>query len=198
MKKRAVSLILVVLSAILLTACGKGPDSSEENNQSVRSQSNDVTQDTQDRDTEKTIEDKEEAAIGNSTEKETENTEEPGGAQMQKIMIDVGGQSFQAVLYDNETAKALKERLPMTLNMEELHGNEKFYYLEEGLPTDSENVGNIQTGDIMLFGSDCLVLFFDDFNTSYSYTRIGQIEDVQGFAGALAGGTVEVTFRPEE
>lgn len=168
MKKRAFSLILVVLSAILLAACGKGSDSSEE------------------------------AAIGNSTEKETENTEEPGGAQMQKIMINVGGQSFQAVLYDNETAKALKERLPMTLNMEELHGNEKFYYLEEGLPTDSENVGNIQTGDIMLFGSDCLVLFFDDFNTSYSYTRIGQIEDAQGFVGVLADGTVEVTFRTEE
>lgn len=196
MKRRGFGLILVVLSAILLAACGKGPDSSEENNQSVRPQSNDVTQDTQDRDTEKTTEDKEEAAIGNSTEKE--NTEEPGGAQMQKIMIDVGGQSFQAVLYDNETAKALKERLPITLNMEELHGNEKFYYLEEGLPTDTENVGNIQTGDIMLFGSDCLVLFFDDFNTSYSYTRIGYIEDAQGFAGALESGTVEVTFRTGE
>ena len=158
----------------------------------------DVTQDTQDRDTEKTAEDKEEAAIDNSTEKETENMEETGCAQMQKIMIDVGGQSFQAVLYDNETAKALEGRLPMTLHMEELHGNEKFYYLEEGLPTVSKNVGNIQTGDIMLFGSDCLVLFFDDFNTSYSYTRIGQIEDTQGFAGALADGTVEVTFRAGE
>ncbi|QBE98357.1 hypothetical protein PMF13cell1_03923 [Blautia producta] len=198
MKRRGFGLLLVVLSAILLAACGKGQDSSEENNQSVRPQSNDVTQDTQDRNTEKTTENKEDAAIGNSTEKESENTEEPGGAQMQNIMIDVGGQSFQAVLYDNETAKALKERLPMTLNMEELHGNEKFYYLEEGLPTDSENVGNIQTGDIMLFGSDCLVLFFDDFNTSYSYTRIGQIEDAQGFAGALADGTVEVTFRAGE
>ncbi|MDO4272053.1 MAG: cyclophilin-like fold protein [Eubacteriales bacterium] len=198
MKRRAFSLILVVLSAILLAACGKGSDISEENNQSIRPQSEDMTQDTQDKDTEKTTEDKEEAAISNSTEKETENMEEPGGAQMQKIMIDAGGQSFQAVLYDNETAKALKERLPMTFNMEELHGNEKFYYLEEGLPTDSKNVGNIQTGDIMLFGSDCLVLFFDDFNTSYSYTRIGQIEDAQGFAEALESGTVEVTFRTGE
>ncbi|PWJ79123.1 UNVERIFIED_CONTAM: hypothetical protein C7383_101500 [Murimonas intestini] len=117
---------------------------------------------------------------------------------MQGIMINVGGQSFQAILYDNETAKTLKERLPLTLLMEELNGNEKFYYLEDGLPTDSEHVGNIQTGDIMLFGSDCLVLFFDDFNTSYSYTRIGHIEDSQGFADALADGTVEVTFRAGE
>lgn len=86
----------------------------------------------------------------------------------------------------------------MTLPMEELHGNEKFYYLEEELPADSEKVGSIQTGDIMLFGSDCLVLFFDDFNTSYSYTRIGYVEDAQRFAGALADGTVEVTFRAGE
>lgn len=51
---------------------------------------------------------------------------------------------------------------------------------------------------VILHGSDCLVLFFDDFNTSYSYTRIGHIEDAQGFAEVLAGGRVEVTFRSGE
>lgn len=130
-------------------------------------------------------------------ESPTANTES-GGAQMQELIIEVNGQSFKAGLYNNETAKALLERLPMTLNMDELNGNEKFYYLDDRLPTDSENVGSIQTGDIMLFGSDCLVLFFEDFSTSYSYTRIGHIEDSQGFAGALADGTVEVTFRAGE
>lgn len=167
MKKRYFCILMAVLSVILLAACGNSGDSSQENSGSVRSQADKVTQ----------------------------NSEESGGTQMQGIMINVGGQSFQAILYDNETAKTLKERLPLTLLMEELNGNEKFYYLEDGLPTDSEHVGNIQTGDIMLFGSDCLVLFFDDFNTSYSYTRIGHIEDSQGFADALADGTVEVTFR---
>lgn len=115
---------------------------------------------------------------------------------MQALIIEVNGQSFKTGLYNNETAKALLERLPMTLNMDELNGNEKFYYLDDRLPADSENVGSIQTGDIMLFGSDCLVLFFEDFSTSYSYTRIGHIDDSQGFADALADGTVEVTTPP--
>lgn len=198
MKKRGFRLLLVVLSAITLAACGKSPDSSEQSSQPVRPQSENAAQDMQAGNTEKTAEDGEQAFIGNSTEKEIENTEEPGGALMKEIVIDVGGQSFQAVLYDNETAEALKEQFPMTLRMEELHGNEKFYYLEDGLPADAENVGSIQTGDIMLFGSDCLVLFFDNFNTSHSYTRIGHIEDSQGFAGALAGGIVEITFRAGE
>ena len=83
----------------------------------------------------------------------------------------------------------------MTLNMDEMNGNEKFYYLSEGLPTSAQNVGSIRVGDIMLYGSDCLVLFFEDFNTSYSYTRIGHIENAQRFAEVLTSGNVEVTFR---
>lgn len=173
MKKRCFALLLAVLSAILLTACRSSADSGGEKGRSVRPKSEDVAQN-------------------------TENKEGAGDEQMQEMIIDAGGQSFRAVLYDNETARALTERLPMTLPMEELHGNEKFYYLEEGLPTEAENVGSIQTGNIMLFGSDCLVLFYDGFDTSYSYTRIGQIEDAQGLAEALGNSTVEVAFRAGE
>lgn len=124
--------------------------------------------------------------------------EEKGEGQMKELIIGVGGQRFRASLYDNETTQALMERLPMTLNMEELNGNEKYYYLEEELPANSERIDRIRTGDIMLFGSDCLVLFFDDFDNSYSYTRIGHIEDREAFADALEDGTVEVSFETGE
>lgn len=117
---------------------------------------------------------------------------------IQRIIITVGGEDFQTALYDNETAKVFAERIPMTLRMDEMNGNEKFCYLEEELPVDTENVGNIQTGDIMLFGSDCLVLFFDDFSTSYNYTKIGRIENTRGFIEALTEGTVEVSFHKGE
>lgn len=39
------------------------------------------------------------------------------------------------------------KRLPMTLNMEELNGNKKYYYLWEGLPTNSESIDRIRTGE---------------------------------------------------
>lgn len=138
------------------------------------------------------------SACGKEAEPSSEETaggkEETGGTQMQELVIRIDGQRFPAALYNNETAQALMERLPMTLDMEELHGNEKFNYLDQGLPTNPENVGSILKGDIMLFGSDCLVLFYDDFGTSYSYTRIGHIEDEDAFVNALSGSTVEVTF----
>lgn len=126
------------------------------------------------------------------------NSRETGDEQMQEMTVEAGGQKFQAALYDNETVRAFQERLPMTLDMEELHGNEKFYYLDEGLPANSGNVGSIKAGDIMLFGSDCLVLFFEDFSTSYNYTRIGHIQEEEAFVKALSGGTVEITFEAGE
>lgn len=39
----------------------------------------------------------------------------------------------------------------------------------------------------MLWGNNCLVLFYEDFTTSYSYTRIGKIVDVDGLISALKG-----------
>ena len=58
----------------------------------------------------------------------------------------------------------------------------------------SETPGQIQAGDLMLFGSDCLVLFYETFSTSYSYTPLGRIDNAEGLAEAVGRGSVEVTF----
>lgn len=111
-----------------------------------------------------------------------------------KIMITVGGTEFSATLADNATAKAFAARLPMTLAMNELNGNEKYYNLDEGLPSAAVNPGTIHAGDIMLWGDDCVVLFYDTFATPYSYTRIGRVDNPSGLAGALGSGRVSVEF----
>ena len=114
---------------------------------------------------------------------------------MQKLIIEVGDKTFTAALYDSETVTAFTEMLPLTLNMSELNGNEKYYYLDDSLPTDSKRPSGIKEGDIMLYGSSCLVLFYESFSTSYSYTPIGHIDDPSGLAKALGKKSVEVTFR---
>lgn len=110
------------------------------------------------------------------------------------IEITVNGHTFSAELYDNDTAKAFKERLPLALDMSELNGNEKYHYLSDSLPINSSRPSGIRTGDIMLYGSDCLVIFYESFSTSYSYTPIGKINDPDGLAEALGSGSVQVTF----
>lgn len=118
----------------------------------------------------------------------------PADAKTQSICIQVGEISFTATLLLNDTTAALLERMPVTLDMQELHGNEKYVYFAEALPADSERVGNIQTGDLMLYGTDCLVLFYKDFPTSYSYTRLGAIDNTDGLAEALGAGAVTITL----
>ena len=79
--------------------------------------------------------------------------------------------------------------------MQELNGNEKYSYLSQTLSTNASCPDSIHTGDLMLFGSDCLVLFYKDFSTSYSYTPIGKLDNPQGLSAALGSGNVTVTFR---
>lgn len=132
-------------------------------------------------------------AISKGSDKQAEGTQAESN-DMPNLSIQVGNTNFKAILYDNVSTQALIEKFPLTLYMGELNGNEKFYFFKEDFPTDSERVGNVETGDLMLYGSDCLVLFYENFSTSYSYTRLGHIEDVTGLADALGNGSVEVAF----
>jgi hypothetical protein len=85
--------------------------------------------------------------------------------------------------------------LPMTLEMKDLNSNEKFSDLSRSLPTNTFNPGTIHTGDLLLWGSNTLVLFYKSFNTPYSYTKLGKIENPNGLAQALGSGTVKVTIK---
>lgn len=111
-----------------------------------------------------------------------------------RLRISIGPASFTATLTDNSTAAAFKALLPMTVPMSEMNGNEKYCYLSGNLPTAASNPGTIRAGDLMLYGSNCVVLFYETFQTSYSYTRIGRVDNPSGLAAALGSGNVTVTF----
>ncbi|WP_217708473.1 cyclophilin-like fold protein [Metabacillus schmidteae] len=111
-----------------------------------------------------------------------------------ELNITIGDEVFLARLYDNQTTHALIEKLPLSIDMEDLHRNEKFYYFSDKLPTESEIPGNINAGDIMLYGDNCLVLFYESISSSFSYTRLGYIEDVERFAQAVGDGDIRVSF----
>lgn len=111
-----------------------------------------------------------------------------------KLRIRIGTDTFTATLFDNATTTAFVARLPLTVSMAELNGNEKYYDLSQSLPTNAFNISTAQAGDLVLYNSNTLVLFYETFSTSYRYTRMGRIDNPTGLAAALGRGSVTVTF----
>lgn len=128
-----------------------------------------------------------------SSYKQTNQTQKEDNLMKQRT-LKINNQSFSIDLEDNETVQKFIELLPLTMDMQELNGNEKYYYMETSLPTNSEKVGYIDAGDIMLFGDNCLVLFYKSFSTPYSYTRIGHIENVENLETFVGHQNVTVTI----
>lgn len=110
------------------------------------------------------------------------------------ITIRIGDRVFPGKLADNPTSRAFEKLLPLSITMTELNGNEKFARLRRALPGQASTAPSIRTGDLMLYGVDTLVLFYKSFSTTYSYTKIGQVDDPAGLEAALGAGDVAVIF----
>lgn len=137
--------------------------------------------------------------ISSASNKEDDNINIENNSTMinGKIKITVNSQTFTATLLDNNSAKAFKDMLPLTINMIELNGNEKYYEFPNAFLTNASNPGTIKNGDLMLYGSKTLVLFYKSFSTSYRYTKLGKVDDATGLAAALGSGNATVTFELE-
>jgi hypothetical protein len=113
------------------------------------------------------------------------------------LKITINSKVFKVNLQDNATAKAFKELLPLTLDMKELNSNEKYAELTESLPVKASGSGKIQNGDLMLYGSNVVVLFYKTFSTSYAYTKIGNVDHADDLADALGSDNVLVKFESD-
>ena len=116
--------------------------------------------------------------IDNKSSKKEEAKIEEKNEVARSMKITISNNEYTVNLENNETVKELVSMLPLELNMSELNGNEKYAYLDKFFSTNSYNPKRINSGDVMLFGDNCLVIFYDSFNTSYSYTKIGHIDNV--------------------
>lgn len=134
-----------------------------------------------------------EAPRSDSTQ-QTDDADASNILTMIDLSIIVGSKEFSAKFFDNQTTQALIEQFTLTVDMSDLNGNEKYYYLPNALHTAAEQPGEIHAGDIMLYGDNCLVIFYETFSSSYEYTRLGYIQDSANFAQAVSNGNIKVTF----
>lgn len=133
---------------------------------------------------------------GTETPGTPETPETPENNQQNDMIfkITVGGHTFTAEAAATKAAAAFAARMPLTLDMSELNGNEKYCYIDSSLPTAASQPGTINAGDVMLYGSSCIVIFYETFRSSYSYTPIGRITDTAGLKNALGTDSATVTF----
>jgi len=111
-----------------------------------------------------------------------------------RMWMTVGERRFAITLTDTEAARAFAGMLPLTIDMPDLNSNEKHAQLPKALPTNESRPGVIRNGDLMLYGSTTLVVFYKTFPSAYSYTRLGRVDASDGLAQALGSGSARITF----
>ncbi len=119
------------------------------------------------------------------------NTEENTVTNMN---VQVGDVVFSATLEENETVSALVEMMresPVVIQMSDYSGFEKVGSLRTSLPASNSQT-TTQTGDIVLYNGNQIVIFYG--SNSWSYTRLGHIDDLTGWEEALGRGDVTVIF----
>ena len=111
-----------------------------------------------------------------------------------RMWMTVGEQRFAITLADNAAARTFVTLLPLTLEMSDLNSNEKYASLPGALPTNASKPGTIHAGDLMLYGTDTLVVFYSTFESTYAYTRLGRVDDNASLAQVLGRHAVNVMF----
>ena len=146
--------------------------------------------DTQEENETAPTEDAEPAADDN----ESENEEEPGGQTDMKMNVQVGDYTFTATLENNTAAKELVDMMkeaPVTISMDDYSGFEKVGSLGRSLTTSNSQT-TTDAGDIVLYNGNNIVMFYG--SNSWSYTRIGKIDDLTDWNSALGSGSITAVF----
>ena len=129
----------------------------------------------------------------NSSEESINGEPKTETTKMDKMFVTISDKKYEIKLENNSTVSALMQELPLEVSMSDLNNNEKYVDLDSSLPTNTYSPKHIEAGDVMLFGNNCLVIFYESFDTSYSYTKIGHIDNLPN----LGGGSISMTFSAE-
>lgn len=125
---------------------------------------------------------------------EPENEERAGGELKMKMNVQVGDYSFTAELEDNAAVEELADMMkegPVTIQMDDYAGFEKVGPLGRSLTTSNSQT-TTSAGDIVLYNGNNIVMFYG--SNSWSYTRIGKIDNLADWEKALGSGSITAVF----
>lgn len=116
---------------------------------------------------------------------------------VKKMTLQIGNNTFTATLENNDAVDALVDMMceePVVIQMSDYSGFEKIGSLGTSLPASNKQT-TTQSGDIVLYNGNQIVIFYG--SNSWSYTRLGRIDDLSGREDALGSDDVTVTFSLE-
>ncbi|HJG81773.1 MAG TPA: hypothetical protein K8V78_01535 [Lacrimispora saccharolytica] len=216
--KKAIPLTLAVLMSlsVLLTGCGSSEQAESTSESSSAAQMEDTSSSEAESSSEPEASEPEapepETPESNIVPEEPEESDsstvpesgdvengqvEEENSEMQ-MNVQVGGSTFTATLEENAAADALVDMMeqgPVTIQMSDYSGFEKVGPLGTSLPASSQQT-TTQAGDIVLYQGNQIVMFYG--SNSWSYTRLGHINDLTGWKEALGNGDVTVTLSLED
>lgn len=113
-----------------------------------------------------------------------------------KILVRINGKEFSAALFPVRASEELAEKFPLKLNMRDFNRNEKYCDLPyHGLTLEKTVPSAIRSGDIMLYGTNTLVIFYENIvSNRYAYTPIGRIENSSELYPVMKDDVVTVRF----
>ena len=121
---------------------------------------------------------------------DSESTGKTDDIKNMKMNVHIGDKSFAATLEDNVATRELVEIMreaPISIDMNDYSGFEKVGPLGRSLTTDNQQT-TTTAGDIVLYNGNQIVMFYG--SNSWSYTRIGKIDDLSGWEDALGSGSI--------
>jgi hypothetical protein len=124
----------------------------------------------------------------------SQNGEAEEETEQMKMNVNVNGRDFTATLEQNSASAALVQMMKsksITLKLSDYGGFEKVGALGRSLPTSNRQI-TTKSGDIVLYQGNQIVMFYG--SNSWSYTKLGHIDDLSGWKEALGRGDVTVTL----
>lgn len=116
------------------------------------------------------------------------------GDNIMKMKVSIGEYVFTATLEKNEAVNELVDMMkqsPVTVSLDDYAGFEKVGPLGKSLTTSNKQT-TTQPGDIVLYSGSNIVMFYG--SNSWSYTRLGKIDDLTDWEKALGSGSVTAVF----
>ena len=199
LKNKIACWILITVAACMLTGCQEGPQEeditalsegpvsavSEISNETVESRipGNDLDN----TETQKELE-----------HKEDESQEDNKAEKMMRLYVN--GEELSVTWEDNESVEVLEEMVskePLVIEMSMYGGFEQVGSIGQSLPRNDKQT-TTDAGDIVLYSGNQIVVFYG--SNSWSYTRLGHIEDrtKKELSQLLGEGNVSLTIRIDE